>query len=126
MSYFQPNITAMAGYVPGEQPGGGKFIKLNTNENPYPCSAKVTAAIKHAVQAGLQRYPDPSASAFRVRASELLKETVAGIGPDWILCGNGSDDLLTIVTRALIDPGSIATTPTYLSSPIKHLAHPAI
>ncbi|MEO2045047.1 MAG: histidinol-phosphate transaminase [Pirellulales bacterium] len=116
MSYFQPNITAMAGYVPGEQPSGGKFIKLNTNENPYPCSAKVTAAIKHAVQAGLQRYPDPSASAFRVRASELLKETVTGIGPDWILCGNGSDDLLTIITRALVDPGSCLRypNPTYI------------
>jgi len=116
MSYFRPNITAMAGYAPGEQPGGGKFIKLNTNENPYPCSAKVRTAIEHAVQAGLQRYPDPSASAFRIRASELLAESVKGIGPDWILCGNGSDDLLTIVTRALVDTGSCLRTPnpTYI------------
>ena len=106
MSYFRSNIMAMAGYAPGEQPAGGKFIKLNTNENPYPCSPKVGAAIRHTAAAGLQRYPDPRANAFRLRASALLQEIVAGIGPDWILCGNGSDDLLTIVTRALVDPGT--------------------
>lgn len=100
MSFFRTNIEAMAGYTPGEQPRGGKFIKLNTNENPYPCSPKVTAAIEHALQSGLRQYPDPSATAFRVRAGELL-----GVEPDWILCGNGSDDILTIVTRALVDSG---------------------
>ncbi len=39
MSYFRPEIEQMAGYTPGEQPQGGKFIKLNTNENPYPALA---------------------------------------------------------------------------------------
>lgn len=100
MSFFRSNITAMTGYVPGEQPQGEKFIKLNTNENPYPCSPKVKAAIGHAIQAGLQKYPDPVATSFRMRASELL-----GVKPDWILCGNGSDDILTIVTRAFVDAG---------------------
>ena len=116
MSYFRSNITAMAGYSPGEQPGGGKFIKLNTNENPYPCSPKVLTAIGHAAEAGLQRYPDPSATAFRIRVSELLKESVTGIGPDWILCGNGSDDLLTVATRAFVDAGTYLrhTNPTYV------------
>ena len=69
----------MAGYAPGEQPQGGKYIKLNTNENPYPCSAKVRASIGRAVQAGLQKYPEPSALAFRMRAAELY-----GVEPDWI------------------------------------------
>ncbi len=100
MSYIRENISQMTGYVPGEQPQGGKFIKLNTNENPYSCSPKVKAAIGHALQAGLQKYPDPMATAFRVRAGEIL-----GIDPEWILCGNGSDDILTIVTRALVNPG---------------------
>ncbi len=100
MNFFRSNIAAMAGYVPGEQPQGGKFIKLNTNENPYPCSAKVRAAIGRAVQAGLQKYPDSTATAFRIRAAELY-----GVEPDWILCGNGSDDILTIVTRAFVDAG---------------------
>ncbi|MEM8944597.1 MAG: histidinol-phosphate transaminase [Planctomycetota bacterium] len=107
MNYFRDNITAMHGYVPGEQPQGiSKLIKLNTNENPYPCSPKVRALIGRAVQAGLQKYPDPSGSAFRQRAGEVL-----GIDPDWILCGNGSDDILTIVTRALVDSGDVIRYP---------------
>lgn len=106
MSFFRPNITAMTGYVPGEQPRGGKLIKLNTNENPYPCSPKVRAAIGHAIQAGLQKYPDPTALGFRQRAGELL-----GVEADWILCGNGSDDILTIITRALVAEGDLIRYP---------------
>lgn len=99
---IRPNIQQMTGYVPGEQPRGDKVIKLNTNENPYPCSPKVRAAIGRAVQQGLQRYPDPLASAFRIRAGETL-----GVAPEWILCGNGSDDLLTIVTRTFVGEGDV-------------------
>ena len=109
--YFRSNIAAITGYVPGEQPQGNKLIKLNTNENPYPSSPKVRAAIGHAVQAGLQKYPDPLATAFRQQLCELLKDDVPGIGPDWILCGNGSDDILTIVTRALVDAGDAVRYP---------------
>jgi histidinol-phosphate aminotransferase len=100
MTYFRPEIEAMAGYTPGEQPQGGKFVKLNTNENPYPPSPAVTRAIAAAIERGLARYPDPMATAFRTRAAELF-----GVSPDWILCGNGSDDILTIVTRAFVGPG---------------------
>lgn len=100
MPYFRPSVEQMTGYVPGEQPQGKKFIKLNTNENPYPCSPKVTAAIENACRAGLQKYPDPMATAFRLRAAERL-----GVETDWILCGNGSDDLLTILTRAMVNAG---------------------
>lgn len=97
MSYFRPEIEQMAGYVPGEQPQSGKFIKLNTNENPYPPSPAVGRAITAVLERGLSRYPDPLAAAFRRRAGEVLS-----VDPDWILCGNGSDDLLTILTRALV------------------------
>ncbi|MCE9552752.1 MAG: histidinol-phosphate transaminase [Planctomycetes bacterium] len=100
MTYFRPEIEAMAGYIPGEQPQGGKFIKLNTNENPYPPSPAVGRAIAAAVERGLGRYPDPMGTAFRTRAAELF-----GVSPDWILCGNGSDDILTIVTRAFVGRG---------------------
>jgi histidinol-phosphate aminotransferase len=101
----------MTGYVPGEQPRAEKFIKLNTNENPYQCSPKVKAAIGRVVQQGLQKYPDPLATAFRIRAGELL-----GMDPDWILCGNGSDDILTIVTRAFVGTSDMVrfANPSYL------------
>lgn len=106
MSYVRPEIAAMSGYVPGEQPQGGKFIKLNTNENPYHSSPAVRRAIGHVCQAGLQKYPDPLATSFRQRAGEVL-----GVDPDWILCGNGSDDILTIVTRALVGQGQFLRLP---------------
>ncbi len=99
MSYFRPEIEAMAGYAPGEQPQSDDFIKLNTNENPYPPSPAVALAVEEAAR-GLRKYPDPMAGAFRRRAAELW-----GVEPDWILCGNGSDDILTIVTRALVGQG---------------------
>ncbi len=100
MSYFRPHIDAMTGYVPGEQPQGGKFIKLNTNENPYPTSPAVKSAVMAVLERGLEKYPDPMASAFRTRAAEVL-----GVKPDWILCGNGSDEILTLVTRAFVGEG---------------------
>ena len=110
MMTFRPEILAMSAYQPGEQPQGGKFIKLNTNENPYPASPAVAQAIVSVAQAGLARYPDPWANAFRHRAAEVLE-----VPHDWILCGNGSDDILTIVTRAFVGPGDVLrlATPSY-------------
>jgi histidinol-phosphate aminotransferase len=98
MTFVRPEIASMKGYVPGEQPRGrAKFIKLNTNENPYSCSPAVGRAIAAVVERGLRKYPDPLAEAFRVRAAAVL-----GVEPNWIVCGNGSDDILTIVTRAFV------------------------
>ncbi len=107
MSYFRPEIEAMDGYVPGEQPQAGKFIKLNTNENPYPPSPNVLRAIQQAAEGGLMRYPDAMANAFRNRAAEVL-----GVDRDGILCGNGSDDILTIVTRGLVGQGQSLRLPS--------------
>ena len=106
MSYFRPNIDAMTGYVPGEQPQAGKFIKLNTNENPYPASPAVKRAIEAVLQRGLERYPDPLATAFRHRAAELFD-----VGTDWILCANGSDEILTVVTRAFVGEDQLLRLP---------------
>ena len=104
--FVRPEIAAMQGYVPGEQPPPGKYIKLNTNENPYPPSPAVVRAISEAAQHGLARYPDPLATAFRIRAADVL-----GVEPDWILCGNGSDDILTIVTRTFVGQGELLRLP---------------
>jgi histidinol-phosphate aminotransferase len=105
--YFRPEILAMDGYTPGEQPQAGKFIKLNTNENPYPPPAGIRAAIEQVLDRGLQRYPDPMANAFRQRAAELFNLP----NKDWVLCGNGSDDLLTICTRAFVGQGELLRLP---------------
>lgn len=106
MSYFRPVIDEMQGYVPGEQPQVGKFIKLNTNENPYPCSQSVSLAVEAALRTGLSRYPDATATAFRHRAADLH-----GVEPDWILCGNGSDELLTMCMRAFVGEGQLIRLP---------------
>jgi histidinol-phosphate aminotransferase len=100
MKYVRPEIAAMSGYTPGEQPQVGKFIKLNTNENPYPASPAVARAISSTIERGLERYPDPIATAFRKRAGDVL-----GVPAEWILCGNGSDDILTIITRTFVGQG---------------------
>lgn len=105
-SFFRATVLAMDGYTPGEQPPPGKYIKLNTNENPYPPSPAVLRAIRDVTDAALARYPDPVATAFRLRAADVL-----GVDPDWILCGNGSDDILTIVTRAFVGEGQLLRLP---------------
>jgi histidinol-phosphate aminotransferase len=105
--FFRPEILAMDGYTPGEQPQAGKFIKLNTNENPYPPPPGIRRAIEEALERGLQRYPDPMANAFRSRAAELFHLP----SKEWVLCGNGSDDLLTICTRAFVGTGELLRLP---------------
>jgi histidinol-phosphate aminotransferase len=105
--YVRPEIAAMDGYTPGEQPQAGKFIKLNTNENPYPPPPGIRRAIEEVLERGLQKYPDPMANAFRTRAAELLNLP----SKDWVLCGNGSDDLLTICTRAFVGTGELLRLP---------------
>src|SRR5438128_8516928 len=110
--FLRRNIRAMAGYTPGEQPRDGAFLKLNTNENPYPPSPRVMEAIHAAVTGDrLRKYPDPLGTVFRQTAGRVL-----GVDPDGILIGNGSDDILTIVTRACVPEGGlvVALTPSYL------------
>ena len=105
-SFFRPEVEAMKGYVPGEQPRQGKIVKLNTNENPYPASPAVAEAIREVLDCGLSRYPDAMGQPFREAAAEVL-----GVEPDWVLCGNGSDDILTIVTRAFVGNGQALRLP---------------
>jgi histidinol-phosphate aminotransferase len=101
MSLFRPALSRMKPYTPGEQAAPGKTIKLNTNENPYPPAPAVVEAICQAARGPLNRYPDPMATAFRRAAAEAL-----GLpGPDWILAGNGSDEILTMLVRGFVGEG---------------------
>jgi histidinol-phosphate aminotransferase len=106
--FLRPNIRAMAGYTPGEQPQGDGFVKLNTNENPYPPSPRALNVMSEILRSDrLRKYPDPLGTAFRKTAGALL-----GVDPDGILIGNGSDDILTIVTRAFVPEGGLVVSPT--------------
>jgi histidinol-phosphate aminotransferase len=113
MSYFRPAIDAMTGYVPGEQPKPGtKIIKLNTNENPYPPSAQAIEALRNLDGEWLRRYPDPFARDFCQAVSDAL-----GIPADWVIVGNGSDDVLNVLVRACAegrDRKIVYPMPTYV------------
>ena len=98
MSDFRTNIEGLKGYVPGEQPNHTNILKLNTNENPYPPSPHALKALREVTAENLRRYPHPFADEFRQAVSEVLE-----LKRDWILVGNGSDDLLTMVLRATAD-----------------------
>jgi histidinol-phosphate aminotransferase len=114
--FVRPNVRQMEGYTPGEQPAPGeRVVKLNTNENPFPPSAKVMQAIREVEPETLRRYPNPTGDLFRNAAAETF-----GLSPDMILCGNGSDDILTIATRTFVPAGGTLAypDPTYSLYPV--------
>ncbi|MDR1960268.1 MAG: histidinol-phosphate transaminase [Planctomycetaceae bacterium] len=98
--FVRAEIAAMTSYIPGEQPKPGEAVKLNTNENPYRASERVYQAVKRQCDEGLSRYPSPFGDAFRDAAAEIY-----GVDRGMILCGNGSDDLLTILIRTFVGNG---------------------
>lgn len=104
MISLRPNIAAMAGYVPGYQPPDiASWIKLNTNENPYPPSPKVRDAILAELGpdgASLRTYPSASSQTLREAAAELY-----GFDPSWIIMANGSDEVLNNLIRACAGQG---------------------
>ena len=110
MRLVRPLVEKLDPYVPGEQPKIKGLIKLNTNENPYPPSPRVLAAIKRAVDGRLRLYPNPTADALR---GKLAKDH--GCAVENLIVGNGSDELLEMAVRAFVEPvGSGASR--YLAS----------
>ena len=98
---IRPLVHALHAYVPGEQPKIKGLIKLNTNENPYPPSPKVLAAVKSAVDGRLRLYPNPTAEKLRAKLAKLH-----GCKPENIIIGNGSDEVLALAVRAFVEPNS--------------------
>src|SRR5881409_2361321 len=96
---IRPLVQRLHPYVPGEQPKVEGLIKLNTNENPYPPSPKVLAAVKAAVDARLRLYPNPTAQPLLERLAKLH-----GCKPENIIAGNGSDELLAMAVRCFVEP----------------------
>jgi histidinol-phosphate aminotransferase len=108
LDFLRPAIRAMAGYTPGEQPRAGGVLKLNTNENPYPPSPRVFEAVQAALTGDrLRKYPDPVGTHFRTVTGKVLD-----VDPDGVVIGNGSDDILTILTRAFVAEGGLVVSPT--------------
>lgn len=115
MQYFRKSVEEAKGYVPGFQPGQKDVVKLNTNENPYPPSQQVMKVLTEIGPEQLRRYPDPQGNAFRRAAAE-----VNGLEPEYIMCCNGGDDLLTIAFRAFCDRNRPVAypVPTYSLFPV--------
>ncbi len=98
-SLLRASVRDLHAYVPGEQPAGERtFIKLNTNENPYPPSPKVEAALRGLSSESLRLYPPPAADALRRRIAAMHDCSVENV-----FAGNGSDEVLALCTRAFVE-----------------------
>lgn len=95
--YFTDRLSELVPYVPGEQPQDRKYIKLNTNESPFPPSAGVAEAVASEA-ANLRLYSDPECAALRRQMAEVY-----GVGPDCIVMNNGSDETLYFAFMAFAD-----------------------
>ena len=95
--FWSETARGLTPYVPGEQPKTGRFIKLNTNENPYPPSPRVLEAISREVAASLRLYPDPDMGLFKSAVAESFGVPVSGV-----FAGNGSDEVLAHAFCALL------------------------
>ena len=98
---IRPLVHDLHAYVPGEQPKIKGLIKLNTNENPYPPSPRVVAAVKAATDGRLRLYPNPTAEKLRAKLA-----TLHGCKPENIIIGNGSDEVLALAVRGFVEPNS--------------------
>lgn len=104
MSHFwSPTVHRLTPYVPGEQPRLPGLVKLNTNENPYPPSPAVLAALNDELgedAAALRLYPDPDAAPLKAAIAEQFADY--GVAPAQVFVGNGSDEVLAHVFMALL------------------------
>ena len=113
--FWSARIRDAVPYVPGEQPRGQSFVKLNTNECPYPPSPRAVEAIRAAAGDGLRLYPDPECLALRQAIARR-----EGLNPDQVFCSNGSDEVLAFAFQAFFDPDREVVFPriTYSFYPV--------
>lgn len=97
--FWSRRLAEIKPYVPGEQPRDGVYIKLNTNENPYPPSPAVLHAIAAAADGGLRLYPDPECREVRAAIAGYY-----GLNAEQIFVGNGSDEVLAMAFLAFFSP----------------------
>lgn len=108
-----PHVQNLHAYVPGEQPQGEGWVKLNTNENPYPPTPKVGVAVAREV-ADLRKYPEPVSQKLRAAIGARF-----GLTEQNVIIGNGSDNILDLITRCFVDQtGAAHTVPSYSLYPV--------
>ena len=106
-------VKELAPYVPGEQPQTQGWVKLNTNENPYPASPKIAESIQGQIDL-LRLYPEPTSQALRSAIAQQFD-----LSSDQVLIGNGSDNILDMITRSFVGLGQAGhTVPSYSLYPV--------
>ncbi|MFA6867467.1 MAG: histidinol-phosphate transaminase [Clostridia bacterium] len=96
--FLSERFASLVPYAPGEQPQYQKFIKLNTNESPFPPSKKVLDAINSQEVANLKLYSDPTAKMLVDSIAEFCK-----VNSSNVFVGNGSDEVLAFINMAFCD-----------------------
>ncbi|MBQ8852218.1 MAG: histidinol-phosphate transaminase [Oscillibacter sp.] len=99
-TFLSPEALRLKPYTPGEQPRDQQYIKLNTNESPFPPSPKVLEVVDTAQVGMLNLYSDPTC--------KVLEDAIAafyGIEPENVMSGNGSDEVLAFAFRACAGEG---------------------
>lgn len=110
--YFSKKYAGLVPYTPGEQPQNRKYIKLNTNESPFPPSEKAVAAACEEAQR-LQLYSDPECRTLCRKMAEKF-----GIAEEEVIFTNGSDDILNFAFMAFCDSGAVYPDITYGFYPV--------
>ena len=106
-------VEELAPYVPGEQPQTQGWVKLNTNENPYPASPKIAQSILEQIDL-LRLYPEPTSQALRSAIAQQFD-----LSSNQVIIGNGSDNILDMITRSFVGLGQAGhTVPSYSLYPV--------
>lgn len=118
-----PHITKLHAYTPGLQPTEPGWVKLNTNECPYPPSPNVVAALQREIGAdgaALRLYPNPTSAPLRAVVARLHATECPGLTAQHVCIGNGSDDVLNLLVRAFCTQDAAAgfTLPSYSLYPV--------
>ncbi|MFM8618167.1 MAG: histidinol-phosphate transaminase [Opitutaceae bacterium] len=113
-----PHVAKLHAYTPGLQPLESGWVKLNTNECPYPPSPRVAEALRREIDedgASLRLYPNPASAPLRTAVARLH-----GVAPENVCIGNGSDDILNLLVRAFCGGSAAAgyTVPSYSLYPV--------
>ena len=113
-----PHVPLLHAYTPGLQPTDASWIKLNTNECPYPPSPRVAAAIRDEIGddgGALRLYPNPTSQPLRRQIA-----AIHGVTESQVIVGNGSDDILNLLVRVFGGPGAATafTAPSYSLYPV--------